>query len=199
MKRFLLSVACLLLVVLGAATTQAMTLVARSFDELVARADTVFKGQVAAKTSLWVGDGESRHIATRVTFQVEESYKGDASPEQTLEFVGGTVEGTTLKIPGMPEFEVGQVAMLFVVGNGVQFCPLVGVTQGRFHVVKDAASGTEQVFTDDHLPVANTAALGQFDEAGIPRLKHLKDNGAQPMTAAAFKAEIIGKVATLAH
>ena len=87
--------------------------------------------------------------------------------------------------------------MLFVVGNGVQFCPLVGVQQGRFHLVKDQATGSERLFTDDGLPVANTADLGRFDEAGVSRLKRTADAGATGMTADDFKSAILRKVATL--
>ena len=72
---------------------------------------------------MWVGSGETRHIATRVTFRVDETYKGEAAAQQTLEFFGGTVGDTTQSIPGVPQFEVGQSTVLFVVGNGLQFCP----------------------------------------------------------------------------
>ncbi len=152
----------------GAHSVPALTVVARDFDQLVARAETVFKGVVAHEESLWVGAGQTRHIATRVTFQVAETYKGEVLPEQTLEFVGGTVGGTTMSIPGVPRFEVGESAVLFVVGNGKQFCPLVGIHQGRFHVRTDAETGVERIFTDEGDPVVGPAELGQFDEKGGP-------------------------------
>ena len=185
----------LLLTLAGTGVAQALTVIPRSFDELVARADTVFKGEVVASNSLWVGAGATRHIATRVTFRVDETYKGGAAAQQTLEFVGGTVGDTTLEIPGVPRFEVGQAAVLFVVGNGTQFCPLVGVYQGRFHVVKDATTGVERVFTDDGLPVADTADLGQSDEAGVPRLKHSADARVPGMTIGDFRSEILRRLA----
>ena len=198
MKRFVLPIVGFFLFLAGIDTVPALTVIPRDFDELVARADTVFRGAVADKTSLWVGTGQTRHIATRVTFRVDETYKGDAAARQTLEFVGGTVGDTTLEIPGLPKFEVGQTVVLFVVGNGVQFCPLVSVQQGRFHVVKDRATGSERVFTDDGLPVADTADLGRFDDMGVPCLKRKAEAGAVGMTADDFKSAILRKVAALA-
>ncbi len=191
MHRVVSSFARVFIFLAAASTVHALTVVPRTFGELVARADTVFRGTVVAKDSLWVGDGKTRHIATRVTFLVGETYKGTAAAQQTLEFVGGTVGGTTLEIPGVPRFEVGQDAVLFVVGNGKQFCPLVGIQQGRFHVVKDAATGNEHVFTDDGLPVARTAELGRFDESGVSRVKLAADGSANGLTIDDFRAEIL--------
>ncbi len=188
-----------LLLLAGAATSRALTVLTRDFDQLVARADTVFKGVVTAKTARWVGEGEKRHINTFVTFRVEETYKGESVPEQTLKFLGGELDGVGMEVPDMPQFEVGQDAVLFVVNNGTQFCPLVGVAQGRFHVVKDTATGRDRIFTDDHFPVVNTAEIGKLDEGGVPRLRRYAHSGAQAMAAEEFRAEILGKAAVLNH
>ena len=186
-----------LLLLSGTGAVRAITTIPRDFDQLVARADTVFRGTVTARASRWVGAADTRHIATFVTFQVQETYKGAPSSEQTLRFLGGTVGDDTLEVPDLPRFTVGQTAVLFVVGNGRQFCPLVGVAQGRFHVVKDAATGQERVLTDDRSPVVDTREIGQFDETGVPRLRRYAAAGTPAMTADAFRAEILGKVAAL--
>ena len=176
-----------------------MTVVTRDFDQLVARADTVFKGTVTGKRSEWTGEGSTRRIVTFVTFQVEETYKGPPAAEQTLRFLGGTVGNDTMDVPEMPRFEPGQKAVLFVVGNGKQFCPLVGVAQGRFHVVKDIDTGREHVLTNDGAPVVTTTEIGQLDAAGVPRLRSGVHTGAQAMAAEDFRAAILNKVANLAH
>ena len=173
---------------------RALTVVPRSFDELVARADIVFKGTVVHVNPQWIGEGQSRRIVTFVTFQVDETYKGAPERNQTLRFLGGTVDGTTLEVPDMPVFAVGQRAVLFVTGNGRQYCPLVGVQQGRFHVSRDGA-GVERVTTNDGSPLVDTAELGQFDAEGKPTLHRYAALGRPGMTADSFKAEILGKVA----
>ena len=193
-KRLLVFILSVFLVSTGTSPVRAITVVARDFDQLVTRADTVFKGTVANKHSEWTGEGNARHIVTFVTFQVEETYKGTVAAEQTLRFLGGTVDDTTLEVPEMPQFEVGQKAILFVVGNGKQFCPLVGVTQGRFHVIRDATTGTERIFTDDHFPVVATAKIGRLDATGTPLLQSYAHADAQAMKAGDFRAEILGKV-----
>ena len=195
MKRILSVLPALLLYLLGTNALHALTVIARDPDQLVTRADTVFKGTVTTKASVWIGEANSRHIVTFVTFQVEETYKGAPATEQTLRFLGGTVGNQTMDVPDMPRFEVGQKAVLFVVGNGKQFCPLVGVAQGRFHVVKDETAGNERVFTDDGSPVFNTVEIGHVDAAGLPLLSRYVHTGTQAMTAESFKAAILDKVA----
>ncbi len=197
MKHFWGFLAAVVLCLGGTSAVQALTVIARDFDQLVARADTVFKGTVTAKQSEWTGEGANRHIVTFVTFQVEETYKGSPASTQTLRILGGTVGDDTLQVPEMPQFTVGQKAVLFVVNNGKQFCPLVGIAQGRFHVRNDAASGRERVFTDDGSPVVSTVDLGKVDDKGAPRLQRDAHPGAQAMTVDDFRAEILAKVAAL--
>ena len=174
---------------------RALTVVPRSFDELVEHADAAFKGTVTATNSQWTGNGAARHIVTFVTFRVDETYKGDAAPTRTLRFFGGTVNGTTMEVPDMPRFTVGQVAVLFEKGNGQQFCPLVGVQQGRFHVNKDAA-GVERVTTDDGSPVTSTTELGQLAADGTPILRQHALAHEPGMTLDSFRTEISGKVSS---
>ena len=187
-----------LLLLTTSRTVQAITAIPRDFNELTTRADTVFKGVVTTKNSQWVGEGDRRHIVTFVTFRVEETYKGTPATEQTLRFLGGTVGTEAMEVPDLPKFETGQRAVLFVVNNGKQFCPLVGVAQGRFHVVNDDATGRERIFTNEGLPVVNTKEIGKLDETGTPRLQRYAHTGVQALSSEDFKAEILGKVAALA-
>ena len=197
MKRLFLLLCSVLALVLSPGAAHAITTVPRDFDQLVTRADTVFKGTVTSQTSQWVGEGANRHIVTFVSFQVEETYKGQAASEQTLRFMGGTVGTTTMRVPDMPQFETGEKAVLFVVGNGRQFCPLVGVAQGHFRVVKEALSGTERILTDESYPVISTAEIGQVDETGTPRLKRYAAISTPALDAESFRTAILAKVAAL--
>ncbi len=199
MHRLLVFILGILLLLAGDGLTHAMTVVARDFDQLVARADTVFKGTATGKRSEWTGEGSTRRIVTYVTFQVEETYKGPPAAEQTLRFLGGMVGNDTMEVPEMPRFEPGQKAVLFVVGNGKQFCPLVGVAQGRFHVVRDETTGRERILTNDGHAVVNTGEIGKFDAAGVPRLQRYAHVDALAMAAEDFRAAILDKVASLAR
>lgn len=194
MRRFLVY---LLAGLLLPAAARALTVVPRSFDELVARSDTAFKGTVTTVSPQWTGTGAERHIVTFVTFRVEETYKGDAAGTRTLRFFGGTVDGVTMEVPEVPRFAPGQVAVLFETGNGQIFCPLVGVHQGRFHVARDGA-GVERVTTDDGSPVTSTAEIGQLEADGTPVLRRHALAHEPGMTLDGFRTEVCNKAAALA-
>jgi hypothetical protein len=101
---------------------------------MVKKADAIFRGQVTAINSSWEGTGANLHISTFVTFNVLKTLKGTVSSPYTLQLLGGTVDGKTLVVVGMPKFNVGDINLLFVVNNGTQICPLVGMMHGYFRV-----------------------------------------------------------------
>ena len=146
---------------LGLARAAAPTsVVAPTFDELVARAESVFLGRAVALRSTWVDSRAGRAIVTDVTFAIERTLKGTVYAERSLEFLGGTVGDDTLRVSGMPEFHVGDRDVLFVSETGRPISPLVGFTYGRFRVVRDSRTGTDLVRTHDGRP------LGSVDEVG---------------------------------
>jgi len=120
-----------------------MSVVDRDFADLVARAEQVVVGTVAAIES---GENERGGPMTFVTFTDLTVLKGDVAPPFVLQLHGGTTrDGTIMHIPDMPHFVVSERALLFVRGNGTDFCPLVGVWQGRFAVRRDAERGIDVV------------------------------------------------------
>jgi hypothetical protein len=157
LERF--AVAAALLLVPG--ILPALSVLPTDFNNLVDEADSIFQGEVLSVRSDWTGLGENRHIATFVQFRVVRVFKGDAPNPQTLEIFGGTVGAQSMKVPGLPEFQVGKMELLFVRGNGKEICPLVGVFQGRFQVAKDAVSGQERVFLHDGRPLTDTTQIGR--------------------------------------
>ena len=110
----------------------AMTVVERDFADLVARAEQIVVGTVEAVEE---GENENGGPLTFVTFTDLTVVKGDVEPPFVLQLHGGTArDGVVVHVPDMPEFTVGDELVLFVRGNGHDFCPLVGVWQGRFRV-----------------------------------------------------------------
>ncbi len=131
--------ACVTLAIAGAGAL-GTTLVKRSFNDLCARADVVFRGTVATVESRL--DATSGVIHTYTTFENIEWIHGEGTPEQyTLRTLGGTAGGERSIVDGMPQFEVGDRYLLFVCGNGRVVCPVVGWRQGCFRI-HDDASGT---------------------------------------------------------
>ena len=126
----------------------AISVMAPTFQELVAEAQTVFVGEVTATQTLWTGTGAERTIVTNVTFAVESTLKGAGASVRVLRFLGGTVDDQTLSVPGIPTFKVGDRAVLFVTSDVNAISPLVGVMHGRFPLTK-ASDGHEYVALHD--------------------------------------------------
>ena len=138
-----------------------------TFDQLVQQAQLIFEGTVLNVRSHWTGEGAQRHIASDVTFAVEEPIKGEPGTTYTLTMVGGTVGDETLQVADAPQFKRGDHDILFVENNGSQFIPLVGIMHGRYRIQQD------EVTTDDGKPLiqnGNVVRASEFKSAIRDRL-----------------------------
>lgn len=136
--------ALLLTIAVGTALpVQALTAVARSFDELVQRADTIVIGTAVSARSVHRGDGHS--IRTLVSFNDLEVLKGEVpSAPFELPLPGGIVGDEAQVYPGTPRLRAGTRYVLFIRGQNSEFLPLVGAQQGLFRIMRDA-NGRERV------------------------------------------------------
>ena len=184
-SRFFLTVAA---VVALHATSRATSVIPPSFDQLVGQAQTIFQGNVANVRSQWTGEGANRHIESYITFQVEETLKGEPAQSYVMRVYGGTVGEDSMGIADAPEFKVGDHDILFVENNGTQAIPLVGIMHGRFHLLRDS-SGTEVVTKNEGQPVKRVERLGTVAEESEAT------NSFEPtMTTEAFKAAVRTKL-----
>jgi hypothetical protein len=159
----------------------ATTVIPPTFDELVGRAELIFKGSVTDVRSQWVGEGGQRHIVTYVTFKVDDAIKGSPGASYTIRMLGGTVDGQTMEVTDSPKFKKGDRDILFVENNGKQFIPLVGIMHGRFRVEREQ-DGREIVATNRGGRLTNVARLGKED--------HVVASEKAALTPAQFKAAI---------
>ena len=149
------------LAILAAAVPAApTTVVAPTFDELVRRSELVIVARVVATRSAWVDSRSGRSIVTDVTVSIEQTLKGPTYAERSLEFLGGAVGEDTLHVDGMPEFHVGDRAVLFLNEAGRPASPVVGFMYGWFRIVPDPASGVDMVRTHDGRALASTQDVG---------------------------------------
>ena len=133
---------------------------APSFNNLIDRAELIFTGQMLSQHCEWrIIDGR-RSIVTLVSFGVERWHKGTSPAVVTLQFLGGTMGEITLSVSEMPKFKVGERSVLFVEGNGVSACPVIGFYHGRFSLKRDS-SGREIVLKHDGEPLTETANVGR--------------------------------------
>jgi len=172
--------------------TNATTVVSPTFEEMTDRADLVFVGKVVEVKAEWQVAGTNQAIFTLVEFHTEEILKGTAPASISLRFLGGKVGGMTLEVVAVPKFEAGDRVLLFVEGNGVQFCPLVGVYHGKFGVRKDDKSSRDIVFMHDGKPLRDVAEIGAGEGAqfGPERARLSIPAEREPMSLDDFKARI---------
>lgn len=155
----------LAVVAVALSQTTATTVIPPTFEQLVQEAELIFQGTVTDSRSVWEGEGGQRHIETYVTFNVEDSVKGQPGTSYTIRMLGGTVGDETMEVTDSPKFKVGDREILFVEHNNDQFVPLVGISHGRFHVQHDDQTGRDVVFNGDGELVRDLAQLGHNEEA----------------------------------
>jgi hypothetical protein len=170
----------------------ATTVVPPTFEELADRADLVFVGKVVGSQAEWRVAGTNQAIFTLVEFHTEEILKGTAAASVRLRFLGGTVREVTLEVVAVPKFKAGDRVLLFVEGNGVQFCPLVGVYHGKFGVRKNDKSSRDIVFMHDGKPLRDVAEIGAGEGAqfGSKRASLSSPADREPMSLDDFKERI---------
>ena len=100
-------------------------------DGLVASSHTIVAGTVEVSETRWTPD--RRVIVTQTRIRVDESFKGTPGDELVVTTLGGTIDGITLYVAGMPTFEENEEAVVFVEGDG-PYRTVVGLAQGKFHI-----------------------------------------------------------------
>ncbi len=156
--------ACLLLFLLTFASARplgATSLAPVDFDYLVKEAEVVVLAETLSVESRWTGAGDARHIATFARVRVVEAAKGAPPAEMVLQFSGGTVDGETMTVSGLPQLSPGRREILFIRGNGTHLCPLVGFWHGRLAVLESRAGGTARVALQDGRSLVTIEQVGQ--------------------------------------
>jgi hypothetical protein len=144
----------------------ATTVVERPFPELVQQAEVIMVGTVTEVREEW--DAIQQAPLTVVTFSDLTTLKGPQTRSLTLYFLGGhTPEGTYLAIPGMPRFAIGEKNVVFSAGNRRDFCPLVGIWQGRLRVKFDPQRKLETVSDNFRIPIVGLKK-GRFIKKRAP-------------------------------
>jgi len=110
-----------------------------SFDDLVAKAEVIVAGQVIDSRTYRTSDGKL--ILTSYTVQVGENIKGKAPATLTVTTIGGRLGNTVLRVSGMPQFQTGENAVLFLERSGA-YTTVVGLNQGKFSITNGEVSNT---------------------------------------------------------
>ena len=151
---------------LTAQFTLAMSVVSPTFTDLVDTADEIMAGTVADVHSAWVvNDKGHRVIKTFVRLRVSETAKGTPTAERVLSFFGGTIDGQTMEIGGMPTFRKGQRGWFFIKDNGKVICPLIFAHHGAYLVTAPSATGERSITRLNGQPLRSLAEIGAPESA----------------------------------
>jgi hypothetical protein len=137
MKRSVLLLVTLLLGCL--ATLQATSVRRLNFDELIASAHSIVEGSVVSSNTYRSIDGKL--ILTSYTINVQESLKGNTPQTVTVTTVGGRIGNTILHVAGMPAFQPGDRAVLFL-EQSKSYTTIVGLNQGKFAISNGEVSNS---------------------------------------------------------
>jgi hypothetical protein len=174
------------------APARATSVTPPTFTELVAESQLIVRARVQSVRAAWVDSPQGRVIKTFVTLSVLKPLKGQASRELTLQLLGGEIDGHGMQVAGMPRFQPGQLEFLFISGNGVRFCPLVGMMHGRYRVLADPATGRDYVARNDGVPLASEHDV-QLPQPGNALALPFK-RPADALTPLAFEQAITGEL-----
>ena len=115
------------LVQAGAATLERL-----SFEDLVTRSTGIVRARAISNSASRIGST----IYTRTRFEVLERWKGAEGAQVEVFEPGGTVGLTSQSYSGVPRFEPGQEAVLFLWTGPSGRTQLTGLSQGVFQVVR---------------------------------------------------------------
>ncbi len=188
MRRIGLRRVCLLLVsVLALSAVERVTATsfeAVSFNDLLARADMIFVGDVLDVRPFAVETREGSFIKTRVTFVVRDALWGTSSTLEILEFAGGEIGDIGERVAEMPTFTPGDRRVVFA-RRDRSINPIVGFTQGLMRVTRDEA-GLDVILTSTGEPLARTEDIGRARGTGVRE--------SRPMTLSSFRARIVDQL-----
>ena len=146
---------------LVATSAGATTIIPMSVEELAQKAESIVEARALDSRSEW--NPQHTLIYTYTRFAISRTLKGLAAHTITVKQLGGSAGGYTQRISGVPQFQAGEEALLFlrssVASDGTQV--IVGLMQGHFNVFRDAAGET---LVSNGIPQATRPPRGELGE-----------------------------------
>lgn len=155
-----------LAILLAPPATRTTTLARMSLEELAAAADVVARVQCLGNESRW----ESGEIWTFTLFDIVETIKGSVPRLITVRLLGGQVGHLISTVDGVPHFQPGEEAILFLEGTRAGDFAVTGWVQGTFRIRREAHTRRERVTQDSSAVAVFDPATRQFRAADIRNL-----------------------------
>jgi hypothetical protein len=139
MKRTIGILGALAMIALGAELAHATLLASMTPRQMGERAQLVVAGKVSGAQSFW--NEKRTKIFTRIDVAVDASYKGGTQGSVSLLQLGGTVDGVRTTVDGAIQWRVGEEVLLFLEPYTKGTYQVTGLSQGKFRIERDAATG----------------------------------------------------------
>ncbi|MGH9785363.1 MAG: hypothetical protein ACRD88_14385 [Terriglobia bacterium] len=123
----------------GCLSAEAAVLIHLSLEEMTQQSSAIVLGRCVEVRSAWNADRSN--IVTHNVFEVRQYYKGSLGQRITITEPGGQVGDLVAEYSGVPRFEVGEEAVLFVWTDPRGRHQVIGLTQGKFRMGRDGATG----------------------------------------------------------
>ncbi len=114
-----------------------------TLDDLVQKSGRIVIGKCISRESRWNDRGTL--ILTTARFVVSEPLKGSADGFVNVVTVGGTLDGITQTVSGMPVFEPEEEALLFLEPSKNGHWQPLGMSQGKFRILRNRQTGEEEL------------------------------------------------------
>lgn len=171
-----LQVAASTLALLGLSVGTLATAIERlSIEKMASIAQTIVRARCVSTATRW----ENGEIWTVASFEVQETWKGVEVRQADVHLLGGTVDGLTSNVSGVPRFRAGEEVILFLEPTRHGSVTVVGWQQGTLRIRRDKVAGIETVTQD-------TAAFETFD----PQAKTFKASGIRDVPLELFRARV---------
>jgi hypothetical protein len=121
----------LLAILFMAVSAYATTVQRLGLEDLAKKAHTIVVGRVTNSRTYW--SANRKLILTNYTFQVAESIKGEAPRNVEITTIGGKIGDVELRVAGMPSFQAGENAVVFL-EQSAGYQTVLGLGQGKFTV-----------------------------------------------------------------
>jgi len=165
----------ILLALLALPAAQATTLLRMDLDEMTRITGAVARVRAVADETRFE-DGE---IWTLTTFELVETLKGSAPRTITVRLIGGRWRHLISTVDGVPRFQPGEEAYLFLEPRPNGEFTVTGWVQGTFRIRRDPETRAESVTQD-------TSAVSTFD----PATRQLRPGAARTMPLEEFRERV---------
>jgi len=114
-----------------------------TLDDLVQKSGRIIVGKCISHESRW--NDRNTLILTTARFVVSESLKGSSDGFVNVVTVGGTLDGITQTVSGMPAFEPEEEVLLFLEPSKNGHWQPLGMSQGKFRILRNRQTGEQEV------------------------------------------------------